>query len=147
MITSSNILYIYCEIMEQLEPKRVLDVGMFYKAVGGVSRRILNREVPSGCYITAVRTDKTENLGVYSAVYNKIVDIEELDVLKDVEFDLAVMLSDAVSLKDRQRLISRISGRCMYLLTYEYDVPCLEAASDIKSIRLGEDRCVLAVFE
>ncbi len=147
MITSSNILYIYCEVMEQLEPKRVLDIGMFYKSVGGVSRRILNKEVPESCFIEGICTDKAKTLGVYGTIYDKIIDEKEFDKLNEIYFDLAVMLSDAVVKADRGKFIRRISKNCTYLLTYEYDVPFLENASDIKSLNIGDDRCVLVSFQ
>ena len=146
MITSSDILYIYCEIMEQLEPKKVLDIGMFYKAIGCVSRRILNKEVPECCFIEGVCIDKAETLGVYETIYDKIIDEKDFDELNENDFDLAVMLSDELSKADRVRFIRRVSESCSYLLTYEDDVTFLETASDIKSLKIGEDSCVLAVF-
>ena len=40
MITDKDVMYIYSEVINQMEPRKILDVGMFYKAIGAVSRRI-----------------------------------------------------------------------------------------------------------
>lgn len=49
MITDKDVMYIYSEVINQMEPQKILDVGMFYKAIGAVSRRILEMEVPEDC--------------------------------------------------------------------------------------------------
>lgn len=146
MLTNSNILYVYCEIMEQLEPKRVLDIGMFYKAAGCVSRRILNKEAPGSCYIKGVCTDSIKNLGVYKTVYDEIVDINAFFDGDKESFDLSVILSDAVCLRDREGLVKAAAKISTYMLAYEDDVRYLEKFCDIKALDVGSDRCVLVKF-
>ena len=73
MVRDKNIMYIFCEVINQLEPESILDIGMFFKSIGGVSRQILGIEISDSIYITGVDTDKTNGLNVYSRVYNKII--------------------------------------------------------------------------
>lgn len=73
MITDKDVMYIYSEVINQMEPRKILDVGMFYKAIGAVSRRILEMEVPEDCYITGVETDSISWLNVYETIYDEIV--------------------------------------------------------------------------
>ena len=43
MVRDKNIMYIFCEVINQLEPESILDIGMFFKSIGGVSRQILGK--------------------------------------------------------------------------------------------------------
>ena len=72
MVRDKNIMYIFCEVINQLEPESILDIGMFFKSIGGVSRQILGIEISDSIYITGVDTDKTNGLNVYSRVYARI---------------------------------------------------------------------------
>ena len=38
MVRDKNIMYIFCEVINQLEPESILDIGMFFKSIGGESR-------------------------------------------------------------------------------------------------------------
>ena len=64
MITDKDVMYIYSEVINQMEPQKILDVGMYYKAIGAVSRIILEMEVPEDCHITGVETDRISVLNV-----------------------------------------------------------------------------------
>ena len=46
MINNENIMYMYCNVLGQTEPEKILDIGLFYRQIGGVSRTILNSDVP-----------------------------------------------------------------------------------------------------
>ena len=78
MIKNNNIMYIFCEVINQLEPESILDVGMFYKSIGGVSRQILNADISRSIYITGVRTDEKDNLNVYNKVYDDIISMDDI---------------------------------------------------------------------
>ena len=44
MINNENIMYMYCNVLGQTEPEKILDIGLFYRQIGGVSRTILNSD-------------------------------------------------------------------------------------------------------
>ena len=106
MITDKDVMYIYSEVINQMEPRKILDVGMFYKAIGAVSRRIVEMEVPEDCYITGVETDSISWLNVYETIYDEIVLADDIDALlaKCVhdEYKVAVFLSDMIQEERRQ---------------------------------------------
>ena len=54
MINNENIMYMYCNVLGQTEPEKILDIGLFYRQIGGVSRTILNSDVPKKCFITGI---------------------------------------------------------------------------------------------
>ena len=46
-----NDIYIFFETMKQLEPHSILDIGMFFKRIGAVSRNAMDEEIhPPGSY-------------------------------------------------------------------------------------------------
>ncbi len=47
ILKNENDIYMYFETIEQLAPQRVLDIGMFLKRIGSVSRKVMDREVPA----------------------------------------------------------------------------------------------------
>ena len=51
MINNENIMYMYCNVLGQTEPEKILDIGLFYRQIGGVSRTILNSDVPKKCFM------------------------------------------------------------------------------------------------
>ena len=51
---TENDIYLYFETVQQLEPQRVLDIGMLLKRAGSVSRKAMNREVVEGIQLDGV---------------------------------------------------------------------------------------------
>lgn len=68
MITDKDVMYIYSEVINQMEPQKILDVGMFYKAIGAVSRRILEMEVPEIVILRELRRTVYQGL-MYMRLY------------------------------------------------------------------------------
>lgn len=166
MIKNNNIMYIFCEVINQLEPESILDVGMFYKSIGGVSRQILNADISRSIYITGVRTDKKDNLNVYNKVYDDIISMDDIcecpyaykphsynscyskennndDNKKYLKYDLAIMLSDLVESKDKDRLIRNIEDKAAYLLIYQDDVKYLTCNYKGVDIEVDDEKCIL----
>ena len=122
MITDKDVMYIYSEVINQMEPRKILDVGMFYKAIGAVSRRILEMEVPEDCYITGVETDSISWLNVYETIYDEIVLADDIDALLAKcghdEYKVAVFLSDMIPEESKEVLLKKASKMSKYLFIY-----------------------------
>ena len=71
MINNENIMYMYCNVLGQTEPEKILDIGLFYRQIGGVSRTILNSDVPKKCFITGIDLENSKNYGVYNTIYDE----------------------------------------------------------------------------
>ena len=61
MINNENTMYMYCNVLGQTEPEKILDIGLFYRQIGGVSRTILNSDVPKKCFITGIDLENSKN--------------------------------------------------------------------------------------
>ena len=54
ILKNENDIYIYFETIAQLEPKTILDVGMFLKRIGSVSRKAMDGGVPEDVRLDGV---------------------------------------------------------------------------------------------
>ncbi len=157
MVSNTNTMYVFCEVMEQLEPQRMLDIGMFYKAIGGVSRSILDREVPPECNITGVDFCDTKGLCVYKKIYDEIVDENtflSIDSSKQEsfnnfkKFDLAVILSDAVPDDRKSELIKKAMQLSSCVLLHGHDIKVIDNWNQyqVHELKLDDDKYVLVVL-
>lgn len=148
MITDKDVMYIYSEVINHMEPRKILDVGMFYKAIGAVSRRILEMEVPEDCYITGVETDSISWLNVYETIYDEIVLADDIDALLAKcghdEYKVAVFLSDMIPEESKEVLLKKASKMSKYLFIYGTDRKYLPVNCSVTDVRVDNVWCVLA---
>lgn len=157
MVRDKNIMYIFCEVINQLESESILDIGMFFKSIGGVSRQILGIEISDSIYITGVDTDKTNGLNVYSRVYNKIISKNGIcedkqrcyqDINQKVKkYDLAILLSDLVGNGDKEQLIKNIENKARYMLMYNEDIKYLAYNHNSVDVGLDDVKCKLVLLD
>lgn len=157
MVRDKNIMYIFCEVINQLEPESILDIGMFFKSIGGVSRQILNAKISDSIYITGVSADEINNLNVYSRVYDKIISKNEIcedkqecyqDINQQVKkYDLAILLSDLVGNGDKEQLIKNIEDKARYMLMYNEDIKYLAYNHNSVDIGLDDVKCKLVLLD
>ena len=76
ILKNENDIYIFFEAIEQLEPGRVLDVGMFLKRIGCVSRKAMNREVPEETQLDGVDFFPETNFPVWDGIYDSVLDVD-----------------------------------------------------------------------
>lgn len=145
MIINKDIMYIFCEVINQLEPDRILDAGMFFDSVGSVSRQILNIEVSDKIYITGLQTEANSGLNIYNKIYNEIVCQKDW-YSENKTYDLAILLSDLISDDEKKALLESISLKTRYILMYDRDVAYLQC--DYNYIELGFDdvKCKLVII-
>lgn len=93
ILKNENDIYIYFEAIEQLEPQKVLDIGMFLKRIGGVSRKAMNREVPAYTCLEGIDLFCDIKLPVWETIYDSILTAEAFLADTDKKrYDLAVFL-------------------------------------------------------
>ena len=54
ILKNENSIYMFYEAIEQLEPEKILDVGMFLKRTGAVSRKVMSRDIPEDRQLTGI---------------------------------------------------------------------------------------------
>lgn len=146
MILNKNTMYIYYEVINQLEPECVIDIGLFYKSIGGVSRLILNEEVSKKCYLLGVCTDSIEGLDIYNNIYNKIVAENKFYALcqsSSKRYKLAIMLSDSIPQDKKCEFIKITSQISSYILALYTDKELFDDNLDMVELSVDEDKYIL----
>lgn len=144
-IVNQNDVYLYFEIIRQLKPESVIDIGMFLKRIGAVSRQAMDAEIGTDIELCGVEEMPECSVGVYSVIYDKIWSTveflngngvtqakenfdkpdepaesaeSELSEAAEKSYDLAVMLrtDKCLNAYDERRIVSHIAGEAAYLL-------------------------------
>lgn len=119
ILKNENDIYIYFETIGQLEPQSVIDVGMFLKRIGGVSRKAMNREAPAQICLDGVDWFQELKFPVWDQVYDLILTMEEFLSDKDQKrYDLAIFLGTDEIIKKLPllRAARALSARAKYVL-------------------------------
>lgn len=92
ILRNENSIYMFYEIVEQLEPASILDMGMFLKRAGSVSRKIMDREVPKEVVLDGVDFFPEVSFPIWNTIYNGIETAEEYFGRMDSKrYDLATV--------------------------------------------------------
>lgn len=120
ILKNENSIYVFYEIVEQLEPASVLDIGMFLKRVGSVSRKIMDREVPAEVVLDGVDFFPEVSFPIWNTIYDRIETAEAyFDRTEEKRYDLVTVfgideLEDKIPLSD---IAERAAKAAKYLLT------------------------------
>ncbi|MGN0342148.1 MAG: DUF4422 domain-containing protein [Roseburia sp.] len=148
MITKENDIYLYFEIIRQLRPASVLDVGMFLSRIGAVSRQAMGCEVPEMVILDGVRTEESVCLPVYEGIYGRIYPAGETWMQSETVYDVGVVLHTSMKNACRQQAIWEYLWTHCGVIVFETDnVPLLELAvthTKCQEITVDADRYILA---
>ena len=119
ILKNQNDIYIYFETIEQIEPRKVLDVGMFLKRIGCVSRKAMHREVSDEIQLDGIDFFSETDFPVWKNVYNDIMGIEEfLNKKNNARYELAILLGvqDLYQREVYKQCISKMKNCAKYVL-------------------------------
>lgn len=93
IITSENSIYAYFEVISQIEPQNVLDVGMFLKRIGNLSRCAMSQTISDNLQLDGVDFFEECNLPVWKMIYDQVISQEDFMKSPSLEkYDLAILL-------------------------------------------------------
>lgn len=117
-LNSQNDIYIYFETIEQMEPQMVLDIGMFLKRIGCVSRGAMNRCVPERVKLEGVDFFPDTAFPAWENVYDCIMSAGEfLDERRNARYGLAVLLGlEEFSSRITLQMIQKIKNCAEYVI-------------------------------
>lgn len=104
VVTDSDEIYTYFEVIRQFSPARILDVGMMLKRMGAVSRQAMHCAIPQAVQLDGVDLYPQVELPIYQAIYDHI--FSEMQ-LPDGGYDLSICLGCSSSVA-AQWIISTI---------------------------------------
>lgn len=127
ILTSKNDIYVYFEVIRQLEPSKILDIGMFLKRIGSVSRQVMEEcAVSEEVILDGVDFWSEVDFPVWRTIYNHILDKECCleSVLGERRYDLVIMLGlkELKKKADLQVFIEWVKENTIYVLVDELDV-------------------------
>jgi len=119
VLTKKNDIYVYFEVIRQLEPERILDIGMFLKRIGSVSRQVMEDCAISEQVILDGVDFWTEiDFPIWRTIYNHIInDIQLVDNLAE-RYDLAILFGTKELTKkvNLVNIVKHIERNTRYLL-------------------------------
>lgn len=112
IITDKDLSYFYFEMIKNSRAKTVLDVGMFLKKMGTISRQAMGSGIGIDVRLYGIDTYPEVRLTVYDKIYDEI--ITEKDFIdngivdnsgKEKQFDIASLLSlDEISKECKKKV-------------------------------------------
>lgn len=152
ILKNENSIYMFYEAIEQLEPEKILDVGMFLKRTGAVSRKVMSRDIPEDRQLTGIDFFPELTFPVWNMIYDQIETAESYYKKQDTEkYDLAVVFGaeDFQKKVSMDKIITKTADVSKYVLLDQW-IPTWKSqkrfirATDIK---VENDIYFLAMFE
>ncbi len=96
-----NDLFVFFEIIEQLEPEKALDIGLLLKRAGCVCRKAFNCEFSEDLWLDGVYLAPELRFKVEKNIYNKTKDIREfMQQIPKSKYDCTFVLGFYVTITD-----------------------------------------------
>lgn len=155
----SDRAYTYFEVINDIEPESVLDIGMVLKRAGTVSRNIQGKEIDGRIRLDGVDFLPDVDAGVYSAIYNHIYafyefltsiktpdSFEKYDLI--VAYDLADFLSTS-GIGLGENIVNFFRRRSSYMLTDSDTFDLLKSllvGCQCRIVKAGKEVSYLTLF-
>lgn len=160
-ITNQNDIYMYFEIINQLEPSKVLDIGMFLKRIGAVSRQCMNCGIDREIILDGIELMGDISLPIYSTVYDNVTDGNEfiknirnqsgnLDIGKKYDLTYNIRTEEFFELSEEQLIWSWLEKHTKYAVveqTAKDRLDIIKNYKNYKELTVGEDTYLLICFE
>lgn len=120
VISDENMNYIFFQVINRIEAKRVLDVGMFLKRTGSVSRGMMDEKISESVQLVGIDFWPEITFPVWKYIYNDVYTVEEyLKAEEGKKYDLAVLLgklelSESIGYDE---IVKKVKRQASYLLT------------------------------
>lgn len=116
-ITNKNDMFVFFQMIKQIEPESVLDVGMFLKRIGAISRNVLDSSIDENIRLDAVDIDDGVKLAVYDTVYTNAVTLQKLDLIKKTDLVMMMDAAGIMSVKELENVILWSEKNAKYIVT------------------------------
>ena len=119
VITNQDDMYIYFEIINQVEPNNVLDIGMFLKRIGAVSRHVMDLGIDADIRLDGVDYMSDMSVNVYKKIYDDILSCDTLMDNEDAYYDLVYLLRPQAIMTSKQEELwwTWLAGHAKYVVT------------------------------
>lgn len=154
MMYTQNDIFVFYEIINDIKPEKVLDVGMFLKGVGSVSRKIMDKKIDENIWMKGVDFMPEVQFPVFQQIYDEIITIQSFLKQSDnkEKCDLGVFLKNRevdIEGKKEKKILEKMSGMCHYILSnkYEIDKSCKKKIEDMITVRVEDDEYYISILK
>lgn len=154
MMYTQNDIFVFYEIINDIKPEKVLDVGMFLKCVGSVSRKIMDKKIDENVWMKGVDFMPEVQFPVFQQIYDEIITIQSFLKQSDnkEKYDLGVLLKNRkvdIEGKKEKKILEKMSGMCHYILSnkYEIDKCCKKKIEDMITVRVEDDEYYISILK
>lgn len=119
ILKDCNDLFTYYEVINQMEAKCILDVGMFLKRVGSLTRNTVGECLPENAFLFGVDFAPEKEFPVWKHIYNRIQKISDfLEEPSDMIYEIGVFLGMKGLLQENvlKELINKVRDSVEYVL-------------------------------
>ena len=112
------LMNLYFKMIQEEPEGPILDIGMFLKRIGAVSRRVLDIEIPESTILHGVDVPGTPAFPLYEKIYDRIW---PSFVPEETRYSLCFFLrpQDLYSEKEREVILSWCASHCDKTVTEE----------------------------
>lgn len=140
ILNDADMLYIYTEIIKQIEPKSILDIGMIMKRYGAISRQVITAEIPKSVWFVGVDYMPEVDVPIYHEIYDAILDIDEVMKQYDNQkFELiyALDLEKKFSGDEQKRIWNWLKTHALHIVTNQTNLAMFGVTMAGKSVEVG----------
>jgi len=101
IINTDSDFIAYFDVINQLKPGSVLDIGMFLKASGCVCRQASSKKIPENILLDGIDLFPAFQIPIYQKIYHHIYSANETPVQR---YDLSTLLGLRQNVNDEQSL-------------------------------------------
>lgn len=153
IIRNRNYIYTYFHIIKELQPLSVLDIGMFLKRVGSVSRQMMNCEISWDIRLDGIDFFPELQLPAWETIYNEIYTETSFWAGDGISaYELGIFLgSDTLMLNNRnslKKMLLQVSNKVSWFLTDTFLRETFEELSGrrMQPVTVESDTCYLIDF-
>lgn len=135
ILTNETDIYTFFEIINRTEADSILDVGMFLKRVGSISRQIKDKEIPSDKKLAGVDFFPEVACPVWNTIYDVIYRPEEIFVSENEQkYELATVIQLEKYMEETETLSmwKWLSTHVSYIVT-DWELEAVKKIVKVKS--------------
>lgn len=139
-------LYIYTELIKQIEPNSILDIGMFMKRYGAISRQVITAEIPKDVWFVGVDYMPEVDIPIYHEIYDEILEMDEvMKQYADQKFELiyALDLEKKFSRDEQKKIWNWMRTHAVHIVTNQTNLAMLGVLIAGKSVEVGNAKVQL----
>lgn len=120
ILTSETDIYAFFEIIDQTEADSILDVGMFLKRIGSVSRQVKDKAIPVEKNLIGVDFFTEISCTVWKTIYNFVFTAGDFFLTENsqkYELAMVLQLEGSVDATKSNQMWSWLSTHVSYVMT------------------------------